>query len=154
MYYKVVKQHIDNGKIRSVITKYHTWCVQYQIGMPVKPSFPNSKLFIFNDLDAARAWIHGLWPEIWDYHQNYLAIYECDVENPIEATCRSSCTGDFDLAAFWSRMFTWVSDGKVKIDFNHSQWDSTVPKNTYWADSVTLTKFVEKFVEYQQFFSR
>lgn len=146
MFYKVVR---SQGMVKeSVVPPSHVyshitsnqhlalsrnpWCLQYELNIPTTPNFPESKLFVFNDLDCAVSWTKTLRADLSDYIAHL--IYECQVENPVVAHCRSVNTDDLDLVAFWT-----VNNAFKKVPL----WQTTVPEGTCWVDSVTLTKLVK-----------
>jgi hypothetical protein len=130
IHFKIVS--VDDDKcLKSCGVRDSSWYVQYQLNIPTIPRRGGSKLFVFNDLKLARDWaiFHRPSPqnipELGDW-----AIYECEVENPTLATCRSRSVHPDYMWDFWDNRDII---GNV----------TTPPEGTCFADSVTLVKFVE-----------
>jgi len=122
-FYKVVYQDHE-GKLWSCGQAYWTsgreFIVQYKVGRKVLPTQKNSKLFVFGSLDAAKKFV---------YDTTRYVIYECYVTNPTLAKRISGYT--HRIAGFWESL------SKTP---NHTTIGDPAINNTYYVDSVVLTK--------------
>lgn len=122
MYYKVVYKDRDDGTLYSCSTVRTGLKLVYKQNEWTKPKIPNSKIFVFDSLIAARDFSRYAFTfEIW----------ECEVKNPVKALSMCVWYVENDFDNFWNNKPT---------EFNNS----IPPEHTVYADEVMLTKKVEK----------
>lgn len=127
IYYKVVTDNLKSimSKLHSFPEKYVT---QYKIGEWTKPAIANTKLFVFNDLAAARRF------SLMEDGR----LYSCDVINPFEKTVGASFNF-FDN--FWKH-----EDVKYLCD---RQYFMPLPNNTVFCDAVKLIEEIKNESDYR-----
>lgn len=131
IYYKVV-----NHNLRSAIID-HNASVKYSIGEWTEPVIKGSKLFVFNDISAARLFAQSHdWP-----------IFKCEVLGIYKGKHKfyiSNARFNYDiLNRFWSkirnkRKFTNL----IEKPFNTDD-QKMIEKYTVWVDKVKLIERVE-----------
>lgn len=116
MYYKVVS--VNHNRMYSYIW-HHEYAVEYIENEWVKPNI--GKLFAFNSFDSA---LH-FYTADGDAEEQY-EIWECEVENPIEANY---------ISWLWANLESFWSGDKRNI--------VPAPKGTMNCDAIKLIRKVE-----------
>ena len=116
-FYKVVSN--INNKLISVMRVGGKYSVEYKLGKVVYPNDPNSKLFVFNSLECAAAYV---------YDHNGGEIYECEVEYPYK------CTQSICVWHWVDSVYSYYWEKAKYIGFCEA------PNGTYLCDSVKLIK--------------
>lgn len=119
IYYKVVYKH----NLRSARAPYNC-AIEYKIGKFVKPTLPNSKLFVFNSLQKAKRFCSSLCDE---------CIYKCEVKNP--SIPKYMCRTIEHIQEFWIQRKNHKKISKIA---------GTILSGTIFCDEV---KLLEKVVE-------
>ena len=123
-YYKVVM-----GNLQSCRTQNLDFITQYRVGEWVEPQFKGSKLFVFDDLEAAKRFV---------WHWSSEKIYECEVEGVYKGKLKFLLAAGESLRSLWSKVRnkgkvshllpqsydeqSRVGGGYIRDVFNHTVW--------------------------------
>jgi hypothetical protein len=135
-YYKVVRKFGDI---------YQSSCygstVTYEIGKTTLPIYPNSKLFVFDDLENAKRFIKDQY-NIYDIKEGYISLFEADITNPINIPYMSRIP-DSDYQ-FWGIFSKINNDSKELKNFRlFNYYVADAPKGTIGVDTVILKNKVD-----------
>lgn len=126
-YYKVVMKM--DSKYYSAIADRHSVRVEYKINKFVFPQIPNSKLFVFNNLEAASTFLgRERHFDIFSFH-----IFKCEVKNPIEAKEIGGFLLPEQIEEFWKNQ--------------NSQHSVPAIPHTYICDAVKLVEEMVKVIK-------
>lgn len=142
-YYKICRRndynHLLSYNVSKVSQPNKEEVIEYNINEWVKPHMPNSKLFVFNSLDAA---INCLSKN--GNCRNY-EVYECEVKRPTKAAkYRGDGWWSNNLQEYWNII---KKAKKNKKSINKALEKSKehfppMPAGTVWCDELKLTKLV------------
>lgn len=119
IFYKVVRKRDKTNKdLTSVIR--NNFSIKYKTQRWRKPRLQGSKIFVFDSLANAKYFVSRS-------NGFKLAIYECEVQNPVKATGYAFCADDNAILNFWN--------GTDQDNFQ-------LPIGTYFVDKVKLIKRV------------
>lgn len=113
--------------------------IEYSLHKWIKPYMPNSKLFVFNSLDAAKNCLARN-----NNFRNY-EVYECEVKRPTKAAkYRGDSWWSDNLQEYWNII---KKAKKNKKSINKALEKSKehfppMPPGTVWCDELKLTKLV------------
>jgi len=119
LYYKVVKT--GRQGFRSAIVLRRPWRLDYAVGEWTKPQVPDTKLFVFESLNAARDFAA---------RESNAAVFCCEVEGEPTHPSRMAWLGD--LCSFWQAYLQ-------KVPYA----GGTPPRGTVWVDAVKLIEEVK-----------
>lgn len=126
MYYKVC--HIIDGKLKSAYSIGAK--LSYQVGAPTVPIIPGSKLFVFDNKEAAIKWC----PD-----RSTFGVFPCLVTNPTEPPpyISSDSFYDYDNDILWVFTRWWQF---YNLDQPPLSSEMATPPHTVLVDSVTILK--------------
>jgi hypothetical protein len=118
------------------ITSYSDVVLQYSKSKWTKPLIPNSKLFIFKSLPIAQKYVANL---PFSNTKQCIRIFQCNAQNVTKAKYRSFYTNTINVNRFWNKN-ACVSMPEITYARVSMPEITRVPKGTYLADKVKLTK--------------
>jgi hypothetical protein len=128
-YYKVCTSNSD-GRYTSAVQNSdfpETYRTEYKIGEFVGPTVAGTRLFVFNNLESARAFRKSFSSGV--RHE----IFECEVKNPVRI---KKIPAVIDVLNYWKRR---KLHRKIR-DYIIFQWNA--PSNSYTASEVKLIRIV------------
>jgi hypothetical protein len=123
-----------NGELRSCCQNYcfpEQYRAVYKIGEVTFPTIPNSKLFAFTNLESARLFKNGFWP-----NAGYMVIVKCKAKNLTKIMANVPEINYSTMIQFW------------KAKKNHKRTKKFItsekfPKGTVLCDSITPIEVVK-----------
>lgn len=128
IYYKVV----DNNHESAVAEEYNmpgNFIVKYTVGKWVKPRVKGTKLFVFDDLTAAKSFLQNRW------HGGF--VYKCKIKNPIKPKYIAELA---NIENFWKFKFLHKCIPSFIRRFIAKERNIS---HTVWAEEVKLIEKVQ-----------